>query len=218
MGLKLVGFFGPDGVGKSTQVDIIYSNLYEKKYPVKKVWIRGPHTLSYLLSVILLKMGFSRIEKNPYGREKKYLNLGQNSLVKNIWAVIEFISVLPLIIFKVLLPIKFGAIIIADRYVLDSIVSIAHNVNDLKFAQSRISKLLFRFIPDESLFFHLDTDYTTLCERRGRLVEPESFIEFQKECYKQLDKRIQSYYIETSQNGIEKISENIRKIIETKLH
>ena len=209
---NLICLFGPDGVGKSTHTEILCYNLIKENEKVKKVWIRGPHTFSFILSRVLLRSGRFRSYSNPYGRVKKVIRVKGKTL-KDLWAFIEFISVIPIILVKVSIPLKLGFTIIADRYVLDSIVSIAYNVEDKTFIFGRLARILLRQIPSGSILIHLDCEYETLCHRRGRLVEPYQFISFQKECYRLLGDQITSHYIDTSNKSIEQTSTCIIDII-----
>ena len=213
MHLILVALYGPDGVGKSSQIDIISDNLVKDGCKVKKIWIRAPHTLAFLIATVLVKFGFSVDDVNSFGRVKKLPNVGSNFIVKNIWAFIEFISVLPLILFKVVIPVKLGSTIVADRYLLDTIVSIAYYIKDIDFVDGTIARILMWFIPRNSVLIHLDADYDTLLARRGRLVESREFIDFQKEAYSRLSKRVSSNYIDTSSLSIDETSSAINKVI-----
>jgi thymidylate kinase len=209
----LVALYGPDGVGKSTQIEIISNNLRKEGYKVKTIWIRAPHTLAFIISTVLVKLGFSVNDVNPYGKIKKLPDVDSNFIVKNIWATIEFISVLPLILIKVVIPIILGYAIIADRYLLDTIVSVAYYIKDIDFVNGKIARILMLLIPRNSILIHLDADYDTLLIRRGKNVESYEFIDFQKKAYARLSKNITSNYIDTSKISIDETSQIIDKLI-----
>ena len=210
---RFIGFFGPDGVGKTTHTNKVYHYLKKKKKKVKMVWIRGPHTIAFVFSKILEKTGHTRIIVNPYGREKSVPKIGPNKTIKQLWAVTEFISVLPLIFVKAFVPLFLGYTIVADRYVLDTIVSIAYYLEDINFIKGKTSKILLGFVPRDGLMIHLDSDYNTLMNRRGRLVEPKDFIDFQKECYGWLSKQIPCNYLDTSFEDVDKVYSRIVKLL-----
>ena len=213
---RMICLFGPDGVGKSTHTRLIHELLSLRETRVKTVWIRGPHTLSYLLSIHLMKAGRVKETVNPYGRVKKTLRIGGGPIVKTIWASFELISVLPLVLFKVLIPYWMGYTIIADRYVLDTMVTIAYHIEDPTFIEGRLARTLFWLIPRGSVLIHLDAEYETLAQRRERLVEPAEFIEFQKKCYGWLSEQTSAHYIDTSEKPIEEVSARIIEIIREK--
>jgi hypothetical protein len=159
--------------------------------------------------MILVKAGHTRNITNPYGRVKTLPIVSSDKLSKQIWALTEFFSVLPLLFIKVILPIEQGYFIVADRYVLDTIVSIAYYLNDQDFIKHRIAGVLLKFIPQKGVLIHLDADYDALVARRGKLVEPRSFIDFQKAVYARLCQSIPSYYIDTSKLTIDETSKAI---------
>jgi hypothetical protein len=162
---------------------------------------------------MLVKTGHTKNITNPYGRVKTLPRVSSDKLLKQVWALTEFFSVLPLLLIKVILPIELGYFIVADRYVLDTIVSIAYYLNDPNFIKHRIARILLKFIPSNSVLIHLDADYGTLIVRRGKLVEPRSFIDFQKTGYARLCQFIPSYYINTSRLTIDETSKVILKIV-----
>lgn len=210
---RLIVLYGPDGVGKSTQIDILADHLSSKGCAVRKVWLRGPHTLAFLLSKLLVGMGRTRRISNSFGRVKTLPRIGSNPIVMQLWALTEFVSVLPLIFFKVLLPIELGYLILADRYVLDVVVSTAFYIDDPEFVRSRIARVLVKLIPGGSVLIHLDADYDTLVARRGVLVEPRVFIDFQKEGYAWLSGAVPTHYIDTSKLTVDETSEAILGIL-----
>ncbi len=71
-----------------------------------------------------------------------------------------------------------------------------------------------KFIPSNCVLIHLDADYDTLVKRRGRLVEPRSFIDFQKEGYAWLSRQFATHYIDTSKLTVDETSEAIQGILE----
>jgi GTPase SAR1 family protein len=210
---KLIALYGPDGVGKSTQIEVLSGYLSSRGYRVRRVWLRGPHTLSFLLSRMLIGAGYTRRILNPFGRVKTLPMIGSNSIIKRLWAFTEFISVLPLIFLKVLLPLELGYLILADRYVLDVVVSTAFYIDDPGFVRGTLASILLKLVPRDSVLIHLDTDYETLVARRGDLVEPRIFIDFQKEAYDWLSSRVSTHYIDTSKLTVDETSEAILEII-----
>jgi len=64
----LIHFFGPDGSGKTTQVDILLRQLLSKGVPAKKGWIRSPHTLAFVFAMLFLKIGLYRTSSTQLGK------------------------------------------------------------------------------------------------------------------------------------------------------
>lgn len=199
----LIAFFGPDGTGKSTQASLLADHLQQHKDKVKKVWIRSPHTIAFLLSRFFVKIGFYRVVSNPFGRKKKIPAVDTSGSLRFFWTVIELVGVIPVILFRVYIPLFLGYTIIAERYVIDTIVTIAYYTDDLDFVKSPIARFLLYFVPKNTIFIHLDSDVTTIMKRRGRNVESFNFIRFQRIGYKILENSVEALSIDTSNVTVE---------------
>jgi len=204
-----IAFLGPDGTGKSTHAKILVNHFKSRKNKVRQVWIRSPHTLAYLLSRFFVKIGIYRVISNPFGKQLKIPAVHTSRLLRLFWSVTEVVSVLPLILFRVYLPLFLGYTIIAERYVADTIVNIAYFTNDLDFLRSRTARLLLCFIPKNTVFIHLDSDYSTMIKRRSHIVEPYDFIEFQRVGYKIIADSVGAKCIDTSNISVKQTSMRI---------
>lgn len=231
----LVHFFGPDGAGKTTQVDMLLHIEGSNAFRVKKFWMRSPHTLAFLAWQLLIRIGFYRVIRNSLGGETKVPAVSTDRVLKSFWLALEFLSVLPLIM-RFRLAVIRGYSIIAERFILDTIVTMAFFIDDRKLIYSRLSKLLLLFIPQDTVFIFLDTDYWTIFDRRAHLfgsktkqqrvgaygsvpslgVEPQRFIEFQRECYKAFAKQFNALTIDTSKRGKEETHDTILKYLNSK--
>jgi hypothetical protein len=149
-----------------------------------------------------------------------------------VWSFIEFVSVLPHIL-RLRLYLARGYWIIAERYLLDTITSIAYVTDNLSFLKSRTSRMICRFIPEETAFVYLDSDYETIWRRRlptlamnhaakqefgnryskQNYVEPASYIEFQRAAYRILAKSFGALIIDTSKRSIEETSKVIQQYV-----
>jgi len=198
----LISFFGPDGAGKSTQAELLLNHFQSHKIKAKKAWIRSPHTLAYLVSRFFVKIGFYRVVSNPFGKQLKIPAVHKNHWLKLFWSVIELVSTLPPILFRVYIPLFLGYTIIAERYVVDTVVTIAYYVNDLGFLQSRTARLLLCFVPKNTVFIHLDSDYSNIIKRRSHTIEPRDFIEFQRIGYKTIGSLVRAEFVDTSRTSV----------------
>ena len=249
---RFVHFFGPDGAGKSTQVDLLVSKLKSNGTNVKKCWIRSPHTLAFLLSMFFLRIGFYRVSSTSIGRcdmfpatnyEPKHGNVppwdirvnpwrgtilnregnvvvleriplvNRSVLLRWFWAAIELVSVLPLIIYRVYFQLFLGYILVAERYVIDTIVTIAYFIDDFGFLYSPLATALLYCIPKDSAFIYLDSSYETMIKRRGINVEVRCFIEFQRKAYSILANHLEALMIDTSRLSVEETSAIISRYV-----
>jgi len=212
-----IAFFGPDGSGKSTHASLLIYHLRSHKVQTRKVWIRSPHTFAYLLSCLLVKVGFYRVVLNSFGYDKKIPAVHINRGLKIFWSLAELISIMPVVMLRVYLPLLLGYTVVAERCIVDTIVNIAYYTKNLEFLQSRTAKILLRFIPKNAILIHLDVDYPTLVNRRGRIVEAYELIKFQKECYKKMENLLNAAYINTSCSDIKYVNNLIINLVENRI-
>ena len=217
---RLVHFFGPDGAGKSLQADILIGFLARRGFKVRKCWLRAHHTLAFILWKLFVRIGFYRVVINNFGFATKLPAVDRDKLWRSFWSSVEFISILPIVL-RVHLSLSRGYRVVAERYLLDSITAIAYVINDPDFLRGRISKMLLRLIPENTVFIFLDSDYETIRRRRarkrktaydysrGNYVEPRVYIEFQRTAYKILANSFHALIVDTSKTSIGETSKNI---------
>ena len=220
----LIHFFGPDGAGKSTQVKMLVSYLKRRGVPARIWWVRSPHTVAFVFWRLLVRIGFYRVAMNPFGVSVKLPAVNQNKMLRLFWSIIEFLGVLPLV-FRTRLHILRGHKLVAERYLLDTVTTIAYFEDDVNFICGFVSKLLLKSIPKGTVFIFLDSDFETIFQRRGHsfaghlkkkeisgekygqlpsaAVEPRDFIEFQRTMYKKLAESTFALVIDTSKSSVE---------------
>jgi len=228
---RLVHFFGPDGAGKSVQADILVDFLDRQGFKVRKCWLRAHHTLAFVLWKLFVRIGFYRVVANSLGIATNLPAVNRGKFLRGFWSFVEFISILPIVL-RVHFSILRGYRIVAERYLLDTVTTVAYLINDLDFLRSRISKMLFRLIPENTVFIFLDSDYETIRRRRAPFcvsvdnlwerktthnyskesyVEPQAYIEFQRTVYRMLANSFEALIIDTSRTSIEETSKKILK-------
>lgn len=111
-----VCLFGVDGSGKSTLAQNYQSTVNSKNIKVKIAWIRGTHTISSVLARILPRMESFRGLCNPYYKICIPIKL------RFLWLWLEFVSVLPLVFSRFVLPRLRGRVVIAERGLVDFLV------------------------------------------------------------------------------------------------
>jgi len=199
-------FFGPDGSGKTTQADLLVKELGRRGIKSRKLWLRSLHTLAFVLSKLAMRV--QHLE-NVYEFRAKY---SHKRFFRRIWYFIEFISILPLVVFKFFLPVSKGYTIVAERYVIDWIASLSYVSRNESMANSLVAKTVMRFIPKNSLLIYIDANYDVIY-KRGRTEDSMEFIQFQRSFYAKMAQRLNSIVIDSSEKSVTEVHELICRYI-----
>jgi len=197
-----IHFFGADGVGKTTQAKMLACYLRKKGVNTKLVRIRSGRTFASLLYRLFGKLDSNLIELGEDGRVIR-INTIRGTPHQQIWFLIEFLSMIPWIIRGIFVPLAIGKTVIAERYVIDAIATIAYLVNDPRLSKSFSSRILLSFIPRNSVLIHLDAPYTTIAERKGSFADPIKYIEYQRKTYLEFAKMMGAITIDTSTRSMD---------------
>lgn len=173
-------------------------------------WIRGTHTLAFVLANIFVKLGYYQIAEPSPGTKMKLFDPRLLPKLKTLWGLIEFISVLPWILLKVYLPMFLGYIIVAERYTVDTVVYLAYWLGP-DFLQGFLTKVLLGFIPQSSVLIHLNAETQVLLTRIRDDIITRDFLVFQQQVYPMLSKKLGAVAIDTSKLGVK---ETFRSILE----
>ncbi len=199
---KVVILFGADGVGKTTQVKLLTAEYRRRGFKNVVCWLRGRHSLAYLLSKLLLYLGWPHI---VYERDLTFMDSRKLSS-KRLWSLIEFISLIPIILTRFFYPRFKGYVVIAERYVPDTVV---FNSFFIGKEFQPYSEILLRMIPPDSMLIHLDSYKEELIARREQ-DWPKAFIEYQLKQYRLLARQLGAVSINTS---VKSMMETHRKIL-----
>lgn len=141
----LILLAGPDGSGKTTLAIMLKKELEKQGYKVKIIWIRGTHSIAFLLSVFLKKL------LKLYGNQLFYHQLYIPRKIMRFWLVVELVSILPLMIWYYhLYRLRYA--IISERSLLDFAIWIVKGLGDEKlvmrsYAYRIILTLINRYRP-----------------------------------------------------------------------
>ena len=202
----MVIFFGPDGVGKTTQSRLVLKYLASRNRRVSFVWIRGGHTLAFVLSKLFVRLGYYQTVRTPSGSSYRVFDPRLLPKLSHLWALIEFVSVLPIILYKVYLRRILGYTIVADRYVVDTVVYLSYWLGP---AARTVSKFLLRLVPQDAVMIHLDAETPVLKARLLDDTSPMGFVVYQRMLYRRLSASLGAATIDTTNRGIEETFKDV---------
>ena len=213
---KTVIFFGADGTGKTTQATVVLEEFRRSGFKARKVWIRARHSLAFAISQLLIKLGYPLV----FGKQNisaagiseiKVLDT-RDLPAKWLWSLLEFVSVVPLMLIRVHIPLLLGYYIVAERCVIDTIV---YNQFFIGNSFDVYARILFRLLPKDALFIHLDAERQDVLMRREGDILPKSFTDYQLMQYRFMATRINALSINTSSNDISEVSRVIINALDT---
>ena len=195
-------FFGPDGSGKTTQADMLVKELNTSGVKTKKLWLRSLHTLAFLISKLAMQLLHL---DSVYEFRAKY---SQKRSFRRIWYAIEFLSILPLILVRFRLPLLRGYTIVAERYVIDWIVSLSYLSHNELMLDSLLARSVLKFIPKGANLIYMDATYEAILSR-GRSEDSKEFIEFQRTLYTRIASMLNATIVDTSDKSIREVHDLI---------
>ncbi|RLG16777.1 hypothetical protein DRN63_03855 [Nanoarchaeota archaeon] len=175
MKTPFIYLYGPDGAGKTTHAKIITYYLMRLGYPTKYANVKFHHMLSYIILRLLYRSNNSEWYKGfPPPLRKR---------IRSPWKILELMSIIPAIFFRVLLFIILGYVVVCDRFVIDTLVTLSYFLRDKKILKGWYAKSLIRFIPKNAGVIHLDANVETLLERKKDEPLTTGIVEYYKIAY-----------------------------------
>ncbi|MCW4009505.1 MAG: hypothetical protein NWF05_02655 [Candidatus Bathyarchaeota archaeon] len=200
----------------------------------RQFWVRSPHTFAFVLWQLFIKIGFYRTVENAFGIPVKIPAVQNSRVLKGFWAIVEYTSVLPLVA-KAKICLRRGYSLIAERYLIDTVTTVAFFLDDPSFPRSFLSRALLCFIEPETSFIFLDADYETIYARREKFynkprsttltlfnyskppaenLEPQTFIDFQRKAYSEFATKFPSLRINTAQFNVKETFTKVQTYVE----
>jgi len=158
---RMIYFFGPDGSGKTTHADLVAASLRRRGYKVWRTSIKQHHTIAYLL-LKLISMGSYNLQTFSYYGFREDITYK----IRKPWKIVEFLGLIPALLYRVYIPMLMGYILVCDRYVLDTLVTLSFFLKDPKIISGSLARILLKLIPKNSLLVYFDAETKTIKARK----------------------------------------------------
>ncbi|RLF03868.1 MAG: hypothetical protein DRJ60_07925 [Thermoprotei archaeon] len=169
--------------------------------------MRGTHTLASLLARFLSRFATFRGSDNPY------YEISIPSSARRVWQLIEFISVLPILLIRFMLPCFLGYVVIAERYLPDFLVWVSLTTRDADYLKRLEARFLLALSMKANVKVYVTASEAELVGRGGEEVSHE-FLSRQLKLYDKVAKLVRAYRIDTTERSIEETLDNLLSLIQ----
>ena len=207
--MPIICFFGSDGSGKTSLSKTLAEKLEKEKFKVKLSWMRGTHTFASILAIF-----FSRY-KVFQGSDNPYYMIAVPKTLRRLWQFIEFVSMLPVLLAKFLLPNALGYTVIAERYLLDFIAWVATTTNNHGYLTSIDAHFLIALTSKAKVRVYVTADFAELVRRRAD-TNP-LFIKNQQKLYAKLASAVGAYTLDTTNKSVNESAVTLFAFVEQNL-
>ena len=194
--MPIICFFGPDGSGKTTIARALALELRCRGLKPIIAWMRGTHTLASLFARFLSKFATFRGSDNPY------YGISIPSCMRRLWQLLEFISVLPILLFRFMLPSFLGYTVIAERYVPDFIAWVLVTTRDEDYLKRFEVRFMLALSVRADVRVYVTASEVELVRRRGGEVGLK-FLAEQIRLYNVLARLVGGYRVDTTGRDVD---------------
>jgi thymidylate kinase len=195
--LSFLYLAGCDGVGKSTQAQILTEELYSRGLRVRRIWLRYPFFFSLPFLVYARVRGFSWREVNG-SVVHGYWDFSSSWLMQKVFPWFLLLDTSIAAFWKVRLPLWRGYSLICERYVIDILVDLFLGSGDFTLYNHLLGKLFLRLVPKSGRVIVLDSTVENIRNRREDLTYD-----------RRLEEKTKAYHILANDLGIDRIQANL---------
>jgi hypothetical protein len=169
--------------------------------------MRGTHTLASIIARIIARFSAFRGQDNPYYR------ISIPSGMRRLWQLLEFISVLPILLAKFILPSILGYTVIAERYIPDFLAWVSLTTRDENYLKRSEARFMLALSMKAYIKVYVTASEAELAKRRGREVN-QKFLSRQIKLYDRLAKLVKACKIDTTGKSVEETLDRLLSLIQ----
>jgi thymidylate kinase len=203
----LIALFGPDGSGKSTLARALAREFRRRGFKVQLSWMRGTHTLASMSARFLSKFPTFKGSDNPYYG----VSIPNNA--KRMWQLMEFISALPVLLVRFMLPGLLGYTVVAERYIPDFLVWVSLTTRDEGYLKRVEARFMLALSMKTKVKVCVTASEAELIKRRSGEVGQKS-LSRQLKLYDRLAKIVKAYKIDTTDRSIKETLNELLDLIQ----
>lgn len=207
--MPIICFFGSDGAGKSTIAKALAKKVCDYGFGVKISWMRGTHTFASVLARVFSRFSSFRGSDNPY------YEISVPKSLRRTWQLLEFVSVLPLLFARFLLPSVLGCIVVAERYLPDFIAWVATTTNDPGYLKSPDVTFLLALTSKAEVRVYVTADFAELKRRRNN--SDPLFLQKQLEIYEELSNAVNAFKLDTTNKSVSESANALFNLVKQSL-
>lgn len=148
---RFICISGPDGTGKSTQVELLIDSLKEVGYHYEYRWLRFHHLLSLPLLAFARLIGLSEVKTLDSGEKIGYHYFYKSKIISFLYSILLLSDTAIYTTTKVYIPIYlFRKKIIYDRFIYDTLVDLMVSTGNYDIYKSNIGNLFLKLIPENT--------------------------------------------------------------------
>ncbi len=202
MKYKLIAFSGLDGSGKSTQIDLLSEYLATKGKKVKVIWSRGGYTPGFNFFKKVLRKIFKKKMPKP-GRNHERAKKLEKPIIAKLWLSIAVMDLILLysIYFRFLIVLNY--IVIADRYLHDTLIDFKLNFPNINFEKWLLWKALWILSPKAKnvyLDISLDEALNRLKNKDEPFPDSEEVLSRRLQYYRSFYTKQNSVFLDATKN------------------
>jgi len=195
---KLVCLVGMDGTGKTSHAIKLVSDLKSTGTKCKYVWLRLPYFVSLPFMASCRIIGFTDRHVSPQGKtisEHHYYR----KPISLLWPWIQLVDLVFFILARIYIPIRFGYLVVCDRFVHDVLVDVMVDIADKNLHRKKSGRLMLSLVPQDTVVCVLDTNERIAFGKKSD-IPSLSYLIIRRECYRLIAADLEIPLIEASES------------------